>query len=139
MGEKIRRFASFVGPPWVWESEQLPDEPVRGTFTGLWTRLYVTDHWVIICSPTRDFALRLADVASVEAGFDPSPHDSGGPVWWIWITTINRQEHGAQISQPYEAAALIRSRIQSARRDEASRRARESEAPEPDAPGWKRV
>lgn len=137
MGERMRRLASAFSPPWVWESEKLPDEPVLGRFTGLWTILYVTANWVVICSPTRDVALSLAGVKTVEAGLDPSPHDSGGPVWGIWITMTYGKEHGAQIGRPDEAAALIRSLGPAARRrrEEASRT---PAPPDPDA-AWRRT
>jgi hypothetical protein len=137
MGERMKRLASSFGPPWVSESEMLPDEQVLGRFTGLWTIVYVTANWVIIRSPTRDFALRLAEVKTVEAGLDPSPHDSGGPMWGIWITMTYGKEHGAQIGRPGEAAALIHSLRPAARRrrEDASR---SPAPPDPDA-GWRRT
>ena len=46
MGERMRRLASSFSPPWVSESEALPDEQVLGRFTGLWTIVYVTANWV---------------------------------------------------------------------------------------------
>jgi hypothetical protein len=89
MGEKMRRLASFLGPPWVSEPERVfPDEPVLAEFTGFWARVYVTEHWLLIRSLRKDVALKHAQIADVRVGFDHSPHDDGGPEWGIWITMM---------------------------------------------------
>jgi hypothetical protein len=105
-------------------------------FDGLWTRLYVTDHWVVIRSPLRDMPLRLADIESVLWGFDPSPHDSGGPPWGAWITTTSGNEHGIVLFHPGRAAALIASLRPAAQRDAAEEERQEADSP--DFRGWAR-
>ncbi len=139
MGERMRRLASAFGPPWVSEPDWLPDEQVLDRFTGVWTIVYVTANWVVIRSPTRDVAVRLAEIDTVAAGFDPSPHEYGGPDWGIWITMISGKEHGAGLFHPTQAAALIRSLIPVARRRKAEVGASRPPArPDPGAPGWGR-
>ena len=110
MGEKVRRVASFLGPPWVSESERVfPDEPVLAEFTGFWARVYVTEHWLIIRTSTKDVALKHAEIADVRAGFDPSPHDDGGPFRGIWLTMTYGKEHGVGLFRAEAAGHLIRS------------------------------
>ena len=117
MGERMRRFASFVGPPWVSESARVfPDEPVLAEFTGFWARMYVTEHWLIIRSFRKDVALKHAEIADVRAGFDPSPHDDGGPEWGIWITMTYGKEHGVGLFRAKAAGELVRSLATAARK-----------------------
>jgi hypothetical protein len=138
MGDRTRRLSSYVGTPWAsepasesaWRAD--PNEPVLARFTGLWTTVDVTANWIKIRSPTRDLAVSLAEVKTVDAGFDPSPHDSGGPFWGIWITMTSGREHGAQISRPRDAAALIFSLRRAARERKAGQASR---PPAPADPG----
>lgn len=139
MGAWMRRLATTLGPPWVSEPEWLPGELELGRFTGLWAIVYVTPNWVVISSLTRDVELRLAEIDTIAAGFDPSPHDDGGPEWGIWVTMTSGREHGAGLLHPHEAAALIRSLIPTARTQKAEEETmRPPSPPDPAASGWGR-
>jgi hypothetical protein len=116
MGEKMTRLASYLGPPWVSEPERLPNERVLAEFTGLWAPVYVTERWLIIRSLTTKRALKHAWIADVDAGLDPSPHDNGGPLWGIWLTMTNGEEHGVGLFHAREAGDLIQSLASAARR-----------------------
>lgn len=105
----MARIGSFLRLPWVSEPERLPDEPLLAEFIGFWSRVYVTERWLIIRSRRTKRALRHAWIADVRAGYDPSPHDDGGPEWGIWITLTSGEELGVGLFQAREAGDLIRS------------------------------
>jgi hypothetical protein len=92
-------------PPWIGRDLLVPrDDRLLAEFAGFWWKVGVTEKLLVVSD---GWSVKLEAISEIEAGFDPSPHDEGGPLWGIWITLADGEERGFSLFRPAWAAQAI--------------------------------